>query len=438
MTRSRAVSDLHPPILHLGNRVQSLGAALAGGSPLSSPTPSSADELSPIGRPSTEFLDDSLIGFPLQNASSQGEPLPSTSTGSSGARAQSLPLGATLELVDMGVLPEDDLVNDVPMETATEKELRRTLQDICARLPLPMGKVERAVDKAKAKIDAATSELAVTVALPSQFQSDVREFLWGYCGEVEMLASAQSILAKLRKHVHSKMYPMSMNSIKAPSIQFSQAFVNTLADDGVHGTYNLTPGAQNAVFELAMEKALKALKDEVLKQWVAKKAKEVKFLEGKASIASAITQLEEVCEKKHQQLKARYDYLQDSPAYDNVICDVDAYGAISHALAMTIITKVNSLVLDEEDKRLAIAVKKMTLAKPAKKAALQANLNKLSELKKMTANLTKEVGLLRKKVSDHLYCLLCMCAGHLTLTRPLLENLIVDIVHEGWEEVGCE
>ena len=123
---------------------------------------------------------------------------------------------------------------------------------------------------------------------------------------------------------------------------------------------------------------------------------------------------------------------------NNVIHDVNANGAISHALAMTIITKVNSLVLDKEDKWLVIAVKKMTLVKPTKKAALQANSNKLSGLKKVTANLTKQVGLLKAKVSDHLYALLCMCTGHLTLMHPLLESLIVDIVKEGWEEVGCK
>ena len=438
-TRATAVSDSSAPILHPGRRVRSLGAALAGGSPQSSPTPSSVAELSPLGRPATEIRSDSLTDFPFQHASSQGNPLPSTSAGTSGGpRAHSLPLGATLEALDAGASPPLSPINDVPMESATERELRQTLQDIRARLPLALGKVERAVDEAKAKIDAATLDGAVAAALPTQFQSDVREFLRGYRAQVETLASAQSTLAKLRKHRHAQTFPTSMNSIKAPAIQFSRAFVNAPADEGVRGSYNLTPGATNAVFETAVEKAVTALKKEVLAQWVTEKDKEVSFLERKASAATAVTEFEEVVKKKHEQLKARWDYLQSSHAYDSVIRDVDSYAAISHALAMTIITKVNSLVLDEEDKRLALAVKKMDLAKPAKKAASQANSNKPSELKKMVANLTKQVGLLSKKVSDHLYCLLCVCAGHLTLTRPLLESLIVDIVREGWEEVGCE
>ena len=56
----------------------------------------------------------------------------------------------------------------------------------------------------------------------------------------------------------------------------------------------------------------------------------------------------------------------------------------------------------------------------------------------MVANLTKQVGFQLKQVCSHLYSLLCVCAGHLTLTRPLLETLIVDIVKKGWEEVGRE
>ena len=218
--------------------------------------------------------------------------------------------------------------------------------------------MERAVNKAKAKIDTATSDGAVVAALPMQFQPDVHEFLWGYHAQVETLVSAWSTVAKLCKHHHAQTFPTSMNSIKAPIIQFSHTFVNTLADKGVHGSYNLTPRAMNAVFKTAVEKAVTALKKEVLMQWVTEKDKEVAFLERKASAATAVTELEEVVKKKHIQLKACWDYLQSSPAYDAVIHDVDLYMVISHTLAMMIITKVNSLVLDEEDKWLAVAMKR--------------------------------------------------------------------------------
>ena len=55
------------PFVTIGRRVRSFGAALAGGSPLSSPTPSSIVELSPLGRPAMEFRDGLLTDFPLQN-----------------------------------------------------------------------------------------------------------------------------------------------------------------------------------------------------------------------------------------------------------------------------------------------------------------------------------------------------------------------------------
>jgi len=76
----------------------------------------------------------------------------------------------------------------------------------------------------------------------------------------------------------------------------------------------------------------------------------------------------------------------------------------------------NSLVLDEEDKKLEIAIKKMVLEKPAQAAGSQAPGNDMSELKKMVANLSKKVELLSKKVCNGLYRLLCVCGGHLSLT----------------------
>ena len=213
-----------------------------------------------------------LIGFPLQNTSSQGDPLPSTSAGTSGGpHMQSLLLGATLASIDEGANPRLSPINDVPMESATERELRQTLRDIRAHLPLPLGKVEHAVDKAKAKIDTATLDGSVAAALPTQFQSDVHEFLHGYCAQVKTLVSERSTADKLRKHRHAQTFPTSMNSIKAPSIQFSWAFINALADEGTRGSYNLTPRANNAVFKTAVERAVTALKKEVLAQWVTEK-----------------------------------------------------------------------------------------------------------------------------------------------------------------------
>src|SRR5258708_38153639 len=115
--------------------------------------------------------------------------------------------------------------------------------------------------------------------------------------------------------------------------------------------------------------------------------------------------------------------------------DVDAFAAVTEALSTTIVTRVNSLVLDEEDKKLEIAIKKMVIEKPATAAGSQAASNDMSELKKMVGDLAKKVELQSKRVRDILFRLLCVCAGHLILTRPLLESLLTGLVKAGWEEV---
>ncbi len=201
-TRSQAVSDSHPPTLIPGRRVRSLGAALAGGSPQSSPSPSgSGRSQSPI--PENVNM---LTVSPLQQAaSSQGAtssapPIASTS----GARSASLPLGGFLEEVDMAPTPALPLDEDVVMESATTRELAAALKVIASRLPIPQGGAERAIDEAKAKINAATSDKVLTMALPHHFQSDVAEYLKTYRIEVEALASARSMASKLRKHRHAK------------------------------------------------------------------------------------------------------------------------------------------------------------------------------------------------------------------------------------------
>src|SRR5882757_244029 len=98
--------------------------------------------------------------------------------------------------------------------------------------------MERAVDDAKVKIGAATSDSGVVMALPTQFHSDVLEYLKRYHSEVESLAKSCSSLSKLRKHCSNKTYPASLSSIKSPSIQFSHAFTNALVAEGHRGAYS--------------------------------------------------------------------------------------------------------------------------------------------------------------------------------------------------------
>src|SRR5882757_6788292 len=436
-TRATTVSDSYPPTLHPGRRVRSLGAALAGGSPQSSPSPSSSDRLSPLGGPILEFVPPLTILSPQQASSRRGATSPPPIASTSGVRAGHELPDAFLEELDAPPRAPTPHIGDVEMESATTRDLARALKDIAARLPVPSGAAERAVDEARAKINAATSDGGVVLALPHQFRSDALEYLKRYHSEVESLAKARSSLTKLRKHASAKTYPASLSSIKSPAIQFSHAFINAPAVEGNRGAYSIAAGSAPSVFEQAVDVAVKALKDEVLKRWISEKSKEVTFLERKASAAEAINAFELVVATKHTQLKARWDYLLGTDSYDQIIGDIDAHAAMSHALAQSIITKVTAMVLDAEEDKLSIAYKKMDLKEPAVKASSQASSNEISELKKMVANLAKQVGLKSKKVRDGLFRLLCICGGHLSLTRPLLVTFLTGLVRAGWEEVGC-
>src|SRR5882757_1886680 len=433
-TRANTVSDSHPPTLHPGRRVRCLGAALAGGYPLRSPRPSVDDRLSPLGRPFPEISHP--LTFPsLQQASvrrgaTSPPPIPSTS----GLRAslEPNPFVATAGDASPPLTP----IRDVEMESGTTRDLTKALRDLAARLPVPRDGLERTVDEAKVKIGAATSDGGVVLVLPHQFRSDVLEYLKRYHSELESLSNARSSLTKLRKHRSAKTYPASLSSIKSPAIQFSHAFTNAPAGEGHRGAYSIAAGSAPSVFEQAVDVAVKGLKDEVLKRWISEKEKEITFLERKASAASAIPSLEEVVSTKHLQLKARWDYLLGTDSHVKIMEDIDAHAAVSHALAQSIVTKVTAMVLDAEDDRLNVAVKKMDLVEPAVKAASQANANELSELKKMVAGLAKKIDLNSKKVRDCLFRLLRVCGGHLSLTRPLLETFLVGFVQARWEEVG--
>src|SRR5882757_5401168 len=86
-TRATTVSDSYPPTLHPGRRVRSLGTALAGGSPQSSPSPSSSDRLSPLGGPILEFVPPLTVLSPQQASGRCGATSPPPIASTSGVRA---------------------------------------------------------------------------------------------------------------------------------------------------------------------------------------------------------------------------------------------------------------------------------------------------------------------------------------------------------------
>ena len=254
--------------------MRSRAAAEASGSPLSSPIHSSGGRVP--GSPSESPL---LTAPQLppdtssQGATSSRNPVAS----SSGPRAASEPIEIGLDDQEMSDAPApSDRDKDVVMESASNRDLAKAIRALAARLP-ERGHAEESVDARRAKIDAATSDGGVVMAFPPDFQSDIREWIRSYRGEVETLANARSSLTKLRKHVSAKTFPASLSSIKVPSIQFSRAFLSAPAQDADRGTYTAASGLVG--FEPYVSAAVQALKEGVLKDWVSEKTREVAFLE---------------------------------------------------------------------------------------------------------------------------------------------------------------
>jgi len=266
-----------------------------------------------------------------QVAQSQGAPPPNPSATSSGRRGSSAPVAAK----HLSLVPSPDLSGvdeDIVMESASSRDLTRAIKDLATCFPPPRDAAERRIDECKVKIDAATSDGAIADVFGSDYHGDVRDYLKQYRTEVETLAQVRSMLDKLRKHRVSKTFPVLMNSIKVPSIQFSRAFLNAPAEESKRGSYN-APNDCSVGFELVVSTRISWVKEKVLADWISKKEIEVTFLEGKASVVKSIIQFEQVVDSCHASLKAHYDYLIGQPQYNDLICDVEYQAAVGFSLA---------------------------------------------------------------------------------------------------------
>ena len=431
-TCSCLVSRSPSPIPQRTLRWRSRAAGLASGSPPSSPSFSFSGLAHPLN-----WRDGSTSPLQSQVASNQG---------ASGSQSR----GQGVETREPVSSPTaDTALMDVDTEAPTtmDRDLAKAIKALTAQLGgQTCDCAAMRCDELKASIDTATSDGAVISLLAKDYQSNLWEFFNSYRSEVEALANAHSSLEKLHKHEASKTFLASINSIKCPSIQFSHGFSmgpikQTLRRSyPASGTEAQPPATRNLLFHSWLDHQVNWLKTQILTNLVVEKRDEVTYLETKASAVQAITRFEEAVDKRHESLKARYDYLIRQPRYLELVADVNFQGAIIHSLASCIITKINSLVLTEEDRKLAAALKKMELDKPAVEAAAQAPDNKsYDNMMKVIERLEKKVDLQSKKVRDHLLTLMRMCAGQLSLTLPLLENLVVDLVAAGREEVeGAE
>ena len=328
--------------------------------------------------------------------------------------------------------------DEMDIDPSTERDLAAAIKALSARLPVARSVAEQRVEEAKAKVDAATSDGAVISAFPRDYQTEVCEFLSGYRSRVEDLAVQRSALGKLEKHKSNKTFPASINSIKVPTIQFMSTFLTAPQEDADRGRF-LTLGKRTVGFEAYMGAQISWVKEEILKNWIVEKRREVTFLECKSSAGDAILQFEKAMATKHASLKARYDYLKGQPRYDDLVGDVNLWGVCSHALATSVIGKVHSLVLAEEDRKLAAALAKMNVAQPTVDAAAQAIPNdQIAVLQKKIDDLSKQVTKKNFQVSNTLFSLFCACVGHLSLTPLQLESCASEVIQAGWEAARWE
>jgi hypothetical protein len=229
-TRSQKGKAVRPstPSPPRTRRFRTLAAAIASGSPLSS----SSESVSSHDSPQSDKIDSSQVVPPLtQTAGAGGSGLPPF-----GAHISDVASGATTPMASRAA-SVTSVAEDVTMQSASGQDLSRALRELAARLPVTRDAAEQKVDELKGKIDTATSDDGVITAFPRDFQSDVRDFVKGYRLEVETLANARSSLHKLLKHKSKKTFPVALNSIKNPTIQFSRVYKDAPSDQSDRGTY---------------------------------------------------------------------------------------------------------------------------------------------------------------------------------------------------------
>jgi hypothetical protein len=343
------------------------------------------------------------------------------------------------------LLPEDVemLGGEVDADLDEEVAIAAALSRLTPRLKVKAKSITARVRDLKAKIETATSDAAIAGLCPADFKAEIHDFLKRYRDQVEQLAACQSYYRRLQQHRTNKSFPTALNSLKAPTIQFSRPFLSAPAELKARGVYN-NPRGGTGNFEQVTESGVRLLKEQVLKQWIDEKKRELAFLTEQASAVGATVMLESTIEQRLTEMLARWDYLTGNPRAGELIAQVEFSGAVMFVVASTIVAKLNQLVLTEEDRRLAAALKKMDIDKPIVKAAAKAPQNEPSELKKFTEQFTKELreikgrlppkGKGQGKVYNFIHASFLNIAELLKLTPASLINLFTEAIWEVWED----
>jgi hypothetical protein len=335
------------------------------------------------------------------------------------------------------------LGGEVDADLDEEVAIAAALSRLTPRLKVKAKSITARVRDLKAKIETATSDAAIAGLCPADFKAEIHDFLKRYRDQVEQLAACRSYYRRLQQHRTNKSFPTALNSLKAPVIQFSRPFLSAPAEVKARGVYD-NPRGGTGNFEQVTESAVRLLKEQVLKRWIDEKKRELGFLTDQASAVGATVMLESTIEQRLAEMLARWDYLTGNPRAGELIAQVEFSGAVMFVVASTIVAKLNQLVLTEEDRRLAAALKKMDIDKPIVKAAAKAPQNEPSELKKFTEQFTKELreikgrlppkGKGQGKVFNFIHASFLNIADLLKLPLASLINLFTEAIWEVWED----
>src|SRR5258706_2611331 len=204
-----------------------------------------------------------------------------------------------------------------------------------------------------------------------------------------------------------------------------------------------TRNAAFTSFDEAVSIKVTTVKENILKGWIAEKAKELALFKSTAAADTGISNLRDAIEERMGDLRSRftYDVVGGRPldivhtGIQEILTGRIFQQEVLYCVAPTIIGKVNSLVHNAEDRRLQDALKRMDLSTAAPRLSSETRKNDVDALAKKVADLAKKIGG-KKKVCDTLLPFILCSASILPVTRHSLADLCSDLLDAAIEEAG--
>ena len=294
------------------------------------------------------------------------------------------------------------------------------------------------------KIDACSAVSDVYGHIPIDFRGCVMDFTRKYHEDVLRLGAVATHYAKLVQHQANGTYPTAIHSIREPKIQWSKEFMAAPQSSRRNFAVTGAPNARDFVgFSESIQMGVTALKDEILKSWIAEKQKELTLFQKEASAETGSINLRKVLDERMSDLRSRFTYdiaggrpiAEPIPRSIREIIEGRTFQhEVLHRAAPQIIAKVNNAVLNVEDRRLADALKRMDISAEAPRISSETKKNDVAALAKKVAELTKKLDG-KKKVSETLLPFILCSASTLHIDRRSLSDLCLKFLDATQEEV---